>query len=97
MTILVPDFDMMSTDPSKALGSLMCSLFSFRRAEAKFQLQTFQLMISLNCISTLHALIYTDIHVFLNFFFGLISDSTKATTFRSFDVRRIFPHSSEQK
>jgi hypothetical protein len=33
------DFDMMSTDPWKAPGSLMCSLFSFRRAEAKFHLQ----------------------------------------------------------
>jgi hypothetical protein len=36
MAIPVPDFDMMSTDPSKALGSSMCSLFSFKRAEAVF-------------------------------------------------------------
>lgn len=34
MAIPVPDLDMMSTDPSKALGSSMCSLFSFTRAEA---------------------------------------------------------------
>lgn len=39
MAIPVPDFDMMSTDPSKALGSSRCSLFSFRRAEATSDIQ----------------------------------------------------------
>ena len=44
MAILVPNFDMMSTDASKTLGSSMCSLFSFRRAKAVFHLQTFRIM-----------------------------------------------------
>lgn len=33
MAIPVPDLDMMSTDPSKALGSSMCSLFSEQRQQ----------------------------------------------------------------
>ena len=44
MAILVPNFDMMSTDASKTLGSSMCNLFSFRRAKAVFHLQTFRIM-----------------------------------------------------